>query len=186
MNRVFRTAMAYLVTGFSCLAALAVAILVPRSRAQRAFDRVIATWSRGVLRTVGIRYQIRGQVPTKPPFVLISNHQSLLDVLAVLAACPEVRIIAKAELFRVPLFGPAMRSAGFLKIDRANRERAWQTIRDAAQEVRRGASIMLFPEGTRSQDGALRPFKKGAFALAAESRVPVVPMAIYGTQLLLP
>ncbi len=60
MNRVSRTAMAYLVTGFSCLAALAVAILVPRSRALRAFDRVIATWSRGVLRTVGIRYQIRG------------------------------------------------------------------------------------------------------------------------------
>jgi 1-acyl-sn-glycerol-3-phosphate acyltransferase len=118
--------------------------------------------------------------------VLVSNHQSLLDIPTLVSLIPHIRIIAKKELFRIPLFGRAMRRAGFLEIDRSNRAHAFRTIDDAAQRIRAGTSILVFAEGTRSRDDQILPFKKGAFVLATSAGVGVVPVAVRGTNRRLP
>jgi len=91
------------------------------------------------------------------------------------------RWLAKAELFKIPIFGRAMRGAGYIPINRTDRPAAIESLRQAAGAVRRGVSVMIFPEGTRSLDGTLKPFKKGGFVMAIEAGVPIVPVALRGT-----
>jgi 1-acyl-sn-glycerol-3-phosphate acyltransferase len=117
------------------------------------------------------------------PFVYMCNHQSYFDVLILLACLPvQFRWLAKAELFKIPIFARAMRGAGYISIDRFNRESAIETIDRAADKVRDGASVMIFPEGTRSPDGKIGPFKKGGFLLALKAGVPIVPIIINGAR----
>jgi 1-acyl-sn-glycerol-3-phosphate acyltransferase len=111
-----------------------------------------------------------------------------LDIPVLLAYLPvQFRWLAKAELFKIPIFGRAMRSAGYISIDRFNQESAFKSIDEAARKIKSGgASIMIFPEGTRSLDENLRPFKKGGFVLAVDSQVPIVPVILKGTRYILP
>ncbi len=121
------------------------------------------------------------------PQILMANHQSDFDILISLAHIPlQFRWIAKKELFAIPIFGAAMRSAGYIEIDRSNREKALQSIDEAALRIRRGKSVMTFPEGTRSRDGEIKAFKQGTFHLAIQSGVPIVPVTIIGSGRIMP
>ena len=121
------------------------------------------------------------------PQIFMANHQSDFDILIALAYIPvQFRWIAKKELFNIPLFGAAMRSAGYIEIDRHNQEKALQSIDEAALRIRKGKSIMTFPEGTRSRDGEITAFKQGAFHLAINSGVSIVPVSIIGSGQIMP
>jgi len=129
------------------------------------------------VKVIGEENLLRGK-----PQILMSNHQSDFDILISLAYIPvQFRWIAKKELFSIPVFGAAMRSAGYIEIDRSNREKALQSIDEAALRIRKGKSIMTFPEGTRSRDGEIKAFKQGTFYLAIKSGVPIVPVSIIGS-----
>jgi 1-acyl-sn-glycerol-3-phosphate acyltransferase len=120
-------------------------------------------------------------------FLVMSNHQSLYDIpvlFHVLGA--NLRMITKAELFRVPVFGDALKHAGFISIDRSNRERAMKSLEIARQGVADGLNVWIAPEGTRSKTGELLPFKKGGFNLALEAGLRVLPVTLRGTRDILP
>jgi 1-acyl-sn-glycerol-3-phosphate acyltransferase len=115
------------------------------------------------------------------------NHQSALDIYALLAGLPlSFKWIAKRQLFSIPVFGWAIRKAGYISIDRENAREALKAIEKAAQRIREGTNIIIFPEGTRSADGRLLPFKKGGFTLALMAMVTVVPVGISGSSALQP
>lgn len=117
----------------------------------------------------------------------MSNHLSSVDIWALLAVVPvRVRMIAKKQLGRIPLFGWAMRAGRFIFIDRTNAVAARRSIEEAKRRIRGGQSVLIFPEGTRSRDGILLPFKKGGFHLAIEAGVPVIPVALVGTRACMP
>jgi 1-acyl-sn-glycerol-3-phosphate acyltransferase len=135
-----------------------------------------------LLRLGGIRTEVRGRerIPAGRAVVFMANHQSNVDPPAIFACLPPVLVIAKKESFRIPVLGPAMRMRGFIPIDRKDRERAIEAVQKAALALRAGSSFLVFPEGTRSPDGRLQPFKKGAFILALEASVPIVPVSLSG------
>ncbi|MFZ2949332.1 MAG: lysophospholipid acyltransferase family protein [Desulfuromonadaceae bacterium] len=116
------------------------------------------------------------------PVIFMSNHQSNFDIFALLAAIPrQIHWIAKKELFDIPLFGPSMRRGGYIPLDRGDGRKALQSMDEAAAMIRQGKSVVLFPEGTRTPDGSLLPFKRGGFILARKAAVPVVPVTINGS-----
>ncbi len=146
-------------------------------------------WSGLVLGACGIKVKTKmvGQEPISPPVVFACNHASQMDILALYRALPvEFRFLVKKELFKVPLLGFAMKKAGYIPIDRKNSRAAVKSIKDAAERLKQGASIVIFPEGTRSVDGRLQEFKEGGFMLAIKSGCPVVPVAIKGSHKVLP
>jgi 1-acyl-sn-glycerol-3-phosphate acyltransferase len=147
------------------------------------FLRCARPWSRILLAAAGARMDLSGveRVPDGP-CLFAANHQSLLDIPALFLVLPgSARFLAKESLFRIPVLGWAMTASGCIPIDRSNRARAMRSLRDAAARVRAGRSVVFFPEGTRSRDGKLAPFKKGGFHLAVEAGVPVVPVAVSGS-----
>jgi 1-acyl-sn-glycerol-3-phosphate acyltransferase len=113
----------------------------------------------------------------------MSNHQSNFDIPVLLAYFNvQFRWLAKAELFKIPLFGLAMQRAGHISIDRFTRDSAIESLEKAAATIIKDkGSVFIFPEGTRSRDGKIGPFKKGGFVLAVDSGVPIVPVIIHGT-----
>ncbi len=116
------------------------------------------------------------------PLIFACNHESALDIWVVFKVLPRsFRFVAKQELFRLPVFGAYMRLGGHIAVDRKNHARAVQSLREAGEAVRGGTSLVVFPEGTRSKDGRILPFKKGPFVVAMEAGVPVVPVAISGS-----
>lgn len=139
-------------------------------------------WAPSALGLAGVDVRVHAQAPLpEGPAIYVSNHESALDVWALLRAIPRnVRFIAKKELFRIPVFGWYLRLARFVAVDRRDHAQAIQALRRAGEIVRAGTSLVVFPEGTRSPDGRVQPFKKGPFVLAMEARVPVVPVAIAG------
>jgi len=148
-------------------------------------DRRLRSWGESCVRHAAMDLQILGRerVDWSHAYVMMSNHQSYFDIPALsMATSGKVRFIAKKELFRVPIWGPAMRAAGIISIDRQNRERAIASLRVAAETLRRGSNIWIAPEGTRSVDGKLGPLKKGGFVLALETGAPILPVAVVGTR----
>jgi 1-acyl-sn-glycerol-3-phosphate acyltransferase len=120
------------------------------------------------------------------PYIFAMNHQSLFDIVAAFVAIPvNIRFIAKKTLRWIPFLGWYMSATGMVFIDRHNRRDALASLDEACQKIRGGSSILVYPEGTRSRDGLLLPFKKGAFILAIQAGVPIVPVAIEGCQSLL-
>lgn len=121
------------------------------------------------------------------PHVFLMNHQSALDIPCAFAALPvNLRFVAKHVLRYVPFLGQYMAMTGMIFVDRSRHSAAVRSMREAGERIREGASILAFPEGTRSRDGRIMPFKKGPFVLALEAGVPVVPVAIEGTGQVLP
>jgi 1-acyl-sn-glycerol-3-phosphate acyltransferase len=140
-------------------------------------------WSPSCLWLSGCR-RTAAPMPALPagPLIFASNHESALDIWVLVERLPRnVRFIAKQELFEIPIFGWYMRLGGHVAVDRRNQARAMASLQAAARLVRGGTSLIVFPEGTRSRDGTVQPFKKGPFALAVEAGVPVVPVAISGS-----
>lgn len=154
---------------------------------ERAPDAAIHLWAESVLRASGVRTQCRG-LDNLPPgnFVLCVNHQSNFDALVLFRHIRRhMRYVAKSQLLKVPLLGPALRRAGNIFVDRTGGPGDRDKLMDAATAVRDRVSIVFFAEGTRSDDGVLRPFKKGAAAMAIEAQVPLIPAAIAGTHRIL-
>jgi len=147
-------------------------------------DWVHRNWGRTELWAAGVRTRVTGLQHVNPsaPQIFVANHQSIFDIFAILATVPaSVRFVAKKELGRIPIFAQAMRAAGHVFIDRRDRRRASEAMRRAGRRMKRDRlSLGLFPEGTRSPDGALQEFKKGTFVLAIETQVPIVPVAVDG------
>ncbi len=143
------------------------------------------SWARWLLRLVGCRVRMRGGEKLTPgaPYVFASNHTSALDIPALLSVLPKnFRWIAKKELFSIPVFGYAIRRVGYIPIDRSDARAAVKSLGTAAGRIKDGASVVIFPEGTRSKDGNLLPFKAGGLGLAIRAKVPVVPLAITGAR----
>ena len=142
---------------------------------------------RSGLRIGGIRVQVEG-LDNIPSGVCIfaANHVSNMDPLAFVPAIPRrVSLLAKKQVFRIPILSTAMRLAKLIPVDREDREAAASSVDIAVQYLKEGLSFAVYPEGTRSRDGRLLPFKKGTFVMAIEAGVPVVPVSIVGAQTLL-
>ena len=146
-------------------------------------------WARSLLAFGGVKVTIEWRAPIDKDgaYVFMSNHVSTVDIWSLLAALPfRVRMIAKKQLGGIPLFGWAMRAGRFIFIDRANGVAARRTIDEAKRRIRAGHKVLLYPEGTRSRDGKLGPFKKGGFHLAIDAGVPIVPVAVTGARECMP
>ena len=157
--------------------------------ADNKIHRVANLWAKILLLMCNIKVKVIGKenLLHGKPQIFMANHQSDFDILIAVAYIPvQFRWIAKKELFNIPLFGAAMRSAGYIEIDRHNQEKALQSIDEAALRIRKGKSIMTFPEGARSRDGEITAFKQGAFHLAINSGVSIVPVSIIGSGRIMP
>lgn len=127
------------------------------------------------------RLRIEGSWPAGGPFVVVANHQSILDILLLSRMPREMKWVAKEELFRIPWVGWMLRMSGDIPIRRGDAESGGEALERARAYLARGMSVMIFPEGTRSRTGKLLPFKSGAFRLALETGAPVLPVAVHGT-----
>lgn len=157
-----------------------------RPNAAALCDELPRKWARLLLRATRVRVRLENVDAIDPerPQVLVANHVSWFDVLALTGHVPGAfRFVAKKELETVPFFGPAWQACGHISIDRDDRQRAIASLEVARAVLERDRpTVILFPEGTRSWDGSLRPFKKGAFVLAIQTGVEVVPAAILGSR----
>lgn len=152
------------------------------------FENAPRWWSAAVLWAVGIKIRIHGKenLAGDAPRIFASNHVSWFDVPALARILPRYKFVAKAELFKVPIFGKGMRAAGMIELQRENRKAAFGAYEVAAERIRAGNSVVVFPEGTRGHEYPLRPFKKGPFVLAIAAGVPIVPIVVHGTIEIMP
>lgn len=149
----------------------------------RAYAWHARLWGRVALGLAGVKAAVSGaeHIPDGP-VIFMSNHQSSFDIPALLATMPRrIHWIAKKELFDIPVFGQSMRRGGYIPLDRGDGRKALQSMDAAAAAIRLGKSVVMFPEGTRSEDGHLLPFKRGGFILARKAAVPVIPVTINGS-----
>jgi 1-acyl-sn-glycerol-3-phosphate acyltransferase len=141
----------------------------------------------GVSTEVHIHSDTAALAKSKQGLVLVANHTSLLDINAAFAASPTpIVFLGKAGIRKVPLLGKINELAGTIFVERGNRQSSEKAVKTLTQTLKDGRSVLVFPEGTRSKNGALKPFKKGAFHLAAQAGAPIVPMHISGTYSHLP
>ncbi len=152
------------------------------------YQRSMHRWARLGCRAAGVRVVVHEPSRMSPDHgvVYIANHVSWFDVFALAATLPRYSFIAKSELRKIPLFGPAAAAAGIVFLERDNRKRAFESYRGAAEQVQAGRSVVVYPEGTRGRDYPLRPFKKGPFVLAIASGAPIVPTVIHGAREVMP
>lgn len=150
-----------------------------------AIERVARAWSRAWLWAAGVELIVEGSKNIDPgrSYVVVANHLSDLDIMACFLAVPlPIRFLAKKELFRIPILSTAMRSIGIVEVDRQAHTAVHDQINaQTRQLVEAGRSLIIYPEGTRSRQGGLAPFKKGAFTIAVSSGLPVLPVAIQGS-----
>jgi 1-acyl-sn-glycerol-3-phosphate acyltransferase len=159
------------------------------ANAENNVHKVARIWASILLKISSTKVLVIGSenVLRGKPQIFMANHQSDFDILISLAYIPgQFRWIAKKELFAIPVFGQAMKSAGYIEIDRQHHEKAMQSLDLAALRIREGKSVMTFPEGTRSRDGEIKAFKQGLFYLAIQSGVPIVPISIIGSGAIMP
>ncbi len=155
----------------------------------RAIQVLPRTWARIILKASGVRVRVEGADKLDPDgtYIYAANHQSQFDIFAMQGYFGfDFRWLAKKELFNFPVFGTAMRYGGYISIDRSHGRKALKSLDLAARRIAEGTSVVIFPEGTRSEDGRLKPFKPGAMVLAIKSKIPLVPVAIIGTRKILP
>lgn len=173
-------------TGIMACISVFISLLDGTGRGQHACARL---WARFVLWLCRTPVVVEGleNIPAGRPCVFAANHQSTYDIWILLACLPvQFRFTPKKGLFDKWFLGWHLRRAGNIPIDRSNPKAALRSVRAAAERVRSGTSVLLFPEGSRSQDGRLLPFKKGGFMLAQLAGVPVVPIVICGTGAIMP
>ena len=152
--------------------------------AGKVFMRAAQIWGGQVLKLAGVKLEVEGaqNVDPKQTFVVCANHQSQIDIPLLFFGLPvKIRFLAKKSLFYIPLFGWSLFLAGFIPVDRGNTSKAKRSIESGAKRIKKGPSLMVFPEGTRTPDGAIHRFKSGAFILALRSQTPILPVAIQGT-----
>jgi 1-acyl-sn-glycerol-3-phosphate acyltransferase len=153
-------------------------------RSGNAVHSIGALWSRALLFLSGVRVKVTGaeNIPSTP-VVLASNHRGAFDIPVLQAYLPlQFRWVAKRGLFKIPLVGWAMTLAGYVSVDRKSAASAYKSIERAVEKIKKGASLLIFPEGTRNPLPGVAPFKRGGFILAIKSGAPIVPVAIKGTE----
>ncbi|PYO09824.1 MAG: 1-acyl-sn-glycerol-3-phosphate acyltransferase [Gemmatimonadetes bacterium] len=178
-------AIATLVLGTTVIVA---ALLGVKDKPGGLFEKTPRWWSSAVLWAAGIKVRVHGMenAATGQPHIFASNHVSWFDVPALAKILPRYKFVAKAELFKVPIFGRGMRIIGMIEIQRENRKAAFGAYDVAAEKIRSGSSVVVFPEGTRGHAYPLRSFKKGPFVLAVAAGVPIVPVIVHGTIEIMP
>ena len=176
-----------LLTGLISIAAIIMAVLLRRPAAD--IQILPRYWARFVCWLGGVQVSMTGAERLQPdrPYIFAANHQSQVDIFALQGylGC-DFRWMAKLELFQIPIFGWAMRLAGYIPVDRSHGRKAVQSLDEAARRIADGTSVIIFPEGTRSPDGSLHQFKAGAMVLAIKAGVELVPVGIVGTHQVLP
>jgi 1-acyl-sn-glycerol-3-phosphate acyltransferase len=148
------------------------------------FLRFARGWARTVLAVAGVRVRVlhRERLDRDRSFVIVANHESFCDILVLLANLPmQVRFLAKRSVFRVPVLGWSIAAAGFVPVDREDRSRGTETVDAALRRLSGGRSVVVFPEETRTRNGELLPFKRGAAHLALRSGLPILPVGLAGT-----
>lgn len=174
-------------TGFLSLIALIISVV---DRSYTSYFWLTKVFSGGVLWISGIKLKVSGTENLDPSknYIYVSNHSSMYDIPAVMDAFKgRVSIIYKEELSRIPLFGWQLRTGPFISINRKKGEDAMRSIQKAKETMlKKNFSVILFAEGTRSKDGSIQPFKRGAFYLAAKVNLPIVPVTINGASKILP
>ena len=151
--------------------------------------RIARFWLKALLSVTGVKLEVRGLEHLKEDeaYVFFANHQSQFDIPVLAVALPhQIRWLAKESLFRIPFFGWALRAIGYIPVDRKNPRKGYESLLAAAEKIKAGFSVVIFPEGTRSPDGRLLPFKTGGFVVAIKSGRPAVAVAICGTRAVMP
>ncbi|WP_164002520.1 lysophospholipid acyltransferase family protein [Pyxidicoccus caerfyrddinensis] len=191
-GQLVRTALAASWSMLSLGVFIPVALLaLPLDRRQRVHDVCSILWARGILALLGMRLVVRGaeHVSRDEPYIIVANHQSLLDAAVMVAALQpltSVRMVARRNAFRIPLIGWGMRLFGHVSVDPRSIRASLPGLRQAQRKVARRVSIVFFPEGGYSPDGRMRPFHNSAFHIAARGGVRVVPVTLTGTFDILP
>ena len=166
-----------------------VLITYPFDRKGRVIHHYARLWGKVALLANRVKVKIEGMenLKGKGPYIFMSNHQGSYDIFALLSHLPyQFKWLAKKELFSIPFFGWVMAAAGYISIDREGTRKTVEAMNVAAQKIRGGMSVVIFPEGSRSPDGSIQPFKKGGFTLAIKSKVPIIPIAISGSRDIMP
>lgn len=173
----------------SCIVFSTIALVsIPFSKKGTAYFWAGSTWSKFILWICNIRVAVHGvgDIDRAGNFIVVSNHASVFDIPTLMTIFPRMRIMFKKELSYIPLWGWALKYGHHILVDRKKGAEAMKSLDRAAQAIAEGGQVLLFAEGTRTRDGKLQPFKRGAFALAAKSGVPIVPVAINGSFHILP
>lgn len=144
-------------------------------------DSRLMSWSKRILRCAKVHLDIQGQpLPTNDEtFVVMSNHQSFYDIPVMYQTLRRrLRMVAKTELFQIPIWSRAMRESGTIELNRSDRRAALETLKKAGEQIRQGTNVWIAPEGTRSRTGVMGPFKSGGFHMALEAEVKILPVSI--------
>ena len=180
-----RSVFVYIVLFIFVLFASPTALIASFFKHHEKILRLIYVWFGKIpLFIAGITVTVHGndKLDKGKTYIFASNHQSQIDIFAIMAYIPfDLKWMVKKELFKIPIFGFTMKKLGHLRVDRSNPKLALKSLDKAAQRVKGGTSVLFFPEGTRSLDSTLLPFKKGTFFLATRANVPVVPVTIIGS-----
>ena len=152
------------------------------------YEKVQWFWARSLTLAGGVRTRIHGaeHIQQSAACVYVANHVSWYDVFVLASVLPRWSFVAKAELRKIPIFGRGAEAVGTIFVERQNRRAAFQMYEKAAVRIREGASVVVYAEGTRGDEYALRPFKKGPFVLAISAGVPIIPVVIHGTREVMP
>ena len=176
-----------------CASALVVSLMClvtyPFDRQGKVIHRLAGVWGKVALAACGVTVKVEGleNVRGEGPYVFMSNHQGSYDIFSLMAHLPfQFKWLAKKEIFSIPILGWAMTAAGYISIDREGTRDTVEAMNKAARKIHDGMSVVVFPEGSRSPDGTIQPFKKGGFSLAIKSKVPIVPIALSGSREVMP
>ncbi len=158
-------------------------------RSGRTGHGVARLWAKVIVWASGVKVKFEGleHVRGEGPYLFMSNHQGAYDIFALEGHLPfHFKWLAKKELFYIPVLGWAMAAAGYISIDREGTRKTVEAMNEAARKIQEGMSVVVFPEGSRSPDGSIQPFKKGGFTLAIKSKVPIIPISITGSREIMP
>ena len=187
LKTIFVWTLAGIVTTVLAICAL---LTVPFDRRGRVVHLLYArSWGWLILKIAGVKTQVAGleHVDPRKTCIYMCNHLGSFDIFALLAYLPvQFRWLAKVELFKIPMLGWGMRAAGYISLDRSRRRSTYESMEIAARKIREETSVVIFPEGSRSFDGAMQPFMNGGFTLAIRAGVPIVPISIHGTWEIMP
>jgi 1-acyl-sn-glycerol-3-phosphate acyltransferase len=184
---IFLRTLIFWVTTFSSLLFFFPFIFIFRSR-KKAIQKIGRFWGNLLLFVSGVHLNICGleNIDPQRSYIIMANHQSYHDIFLLLTLPVFIHWMAKKELFRMPVFGWILKWIDAISIDRGNKAKTYSSIKNAVEKIRSGATVLIFPEGTRSPTGYLLPFNKGGFSLAILSRSPILPITIYGTHNVMP
>ncbi|MBP1648584.1 MAG: 1-acyl-sn-glycerol-3-phosphate acyltransferase [Bacteroidetes bacterium] len=190
MKTLIGVAQFFIAVVFSLFMGFLEILLLPIDRRRgRLFHALARFWARTVLAICRVRVGITGvdNLDRSRSYVYVSNHASMFDIPAILAAVPDqIRIVYKKELEVIPFFGWGLKWGHYVGIDRGRSSKAMKSIEEAIGKIRNGQSLLLYAEGTRTLDGKLQPFKRGAFNIAVRAGVPVVPLTVNGSFRIMP